>query len=104
MSEEKRVAVGGRSRCGTGADVPATPASVIDDDLLAEGGRQFFAHDTRHRVDAAAGRVRHDQRYRVGVILSSCCAANTNREQASNEPGTHTPKGVSERFPLAADA
>ncbi len=105
MAEQQRIAVRRRLGGGARANVAAAAAAVINDDLLTERSAEFFSNNARHRVDAAAWRVRHDQRDGMsGVILTGCRAAETDREQTSNKPGTHTPKGFSARFPPAADA
>jgi hypothetical protein len=94
MAEQKRITVGGSPGDGAGSDVPATTAPVVHDHLLAKRGRQLLANDSRHRVDPAARRVRHDQRYRSRrVILPACRAAKTDREQQTNQARTHALNG-----------
>ena len=54
------VAVGRRPRRGPRADHAGGAAAVLDDDLLAERRRKPFGGDAADRIDAAAGRERHD--------------------------------------------
>jgi hypothetical protein len=60
-----------RRRLGgvAGADHAAGAAAILDHDLLAERVRKLLPDDAAHRVDAAAGRIGHDQRDRSGRII-----------------------------------
>ena len=51
-----------RGLCGiASADHAAGAAAVLDNDLLAERSGELLTDESAHGVNAAAGRVRHDQ-------------------------------------------
>ncbi len=70
IAPQERVPVGGRARHVLGRDAAVRAGLVVDDDRLAELVGQALADDARHRIVAAAGRGRHDDRdhlARVGI-------------------------------------
>ena len=79
MAEQQRVAVGCRTRDGTRADRSAAAAAVVDGHRLVERVGQFLRHHAGHGVDAAAGRVRHDERDIAGWKFSRVCDGRRHR-------------------------
>ena len=67
--DQKRVAVGLGLRHLARRDGAAGAAAVLDHDGLAEARAHPLGDDARDHVVAAAGRVGHDQRDRVGRIV-----------------------------------
>ena len=55
--EQDRVAVGRRLRDDIGADVAGSAAAVVDDDRLAQRGRERFVQDPRDNIGAATRRI-----------------------------------------------
>ena len=65
------VSVRCRMRHGFGADRSAGPHAVVDDDGLPQPFGESLQHDASRSIDAATGRVRHDETdrpHRVGVL------------------------------------
>ena len=62
VAEQQRVAVWRGARGGAGADGSPAAAAIVDHHGLAEGIGQLLRHHASHGVDAAAGRIGHDQR------------------------------------------
>ena len=62
VAEQQRVAVRRGARDRARADGAPAAAAVVDGHGLAESVGQLLRHHARHGIDAAAGRVRHDQR------------------------------------------
>ena len=65
-AEQQCVAIGLRFSDEIGADDGAAARAILDDDRLAEERRQRLGERARHEVEAATGRLRHDdaQRFR----------------------------------------
>ena len=80
MPEEQRVAVGRALDEGTRADEAGAAGAVVDHDLLAERACKFLRDDARHGVDAAAGRIGHDESDGAGgIILREGVAKDSHR-------------------------
>ena len=79
-AEQHRVAVGLGLRDGVGADHRAAAGTVLHDHRLSEQRRQWLAHRARHHVEAAAGRLRHDQSQRPRWKALCIASANAERE------------------------
>ena len=79
--DEQGVAVGRRARDALAGDVGAAAADVLDDEVLAELGRELRADLPRHLVGRAARRIGHDdgdRPRRIGLRVcdgdaSECC-------------------------------
>ena len=79
MSQQQRVAVRRGLRDDARADGAAGARAVVDDELLLQRIRQFRRHHTRHGIDTAARRIRHDQGHRAGGIIG--CDGHPARDQ-----------------------
>ena len=92
--QERRVAVGRRPRGKLGADVAVRPGAVIDEHALAREFRHLRSDETRHDVEAAAGRVGDDHAYRLGGIA---LGRGNDRliQQGPAQPATTVPFGAS---------
>ena len=92
---QQRVAVGRRLDCDLGAYHAAGSRTVVDDDLLAEGGRQFLRDCARDHVGRSAGGERHHHRDllgRKGLGVSGRSEAETDR----SDSGQGDPADVAE--------
>src|SRR5690242_2709729 len=65
---EDRIAIGRALGDEVGTDVAPGARTIVDDDRLTPGDRQLLADRTRHRVERAPGRKRHDQADRLGRV------------------------------------
>ena len=84
----KAIVIDNRAGGEPGADHAAGAAAIVDDDRLAQRMRQPVGDDARHRVDAAAGRERHDQRDRTGGIA---LRAGAERRQQKRDGARRAP-------------
>ena len=88
--DEQRVAVGRRARDALAGDVGAAAADVLDDEVLAELGRELRRDLARHLVGRPAGRVGHDDGdgpRRIGLRLRGRNAG----ESRDNATARHEP-------------
>ena len=68
-AHEEGITVRGGARNTFGTDVPARPAAVVHQDLLAQLLRELLRKRPRNDIGGAAGRKGHDQPKRViGII------------------------------------
>ena len=79
MAEQQGVAVRRCARDGARADRSAAAAAVVDGHRLAECVGQLLRHHAGHGVDAAAGRIRHDERDSAGWKFSRVCGRHCHR-------------------------
>ena len=84
VAEQQRVAVGRGLGDRAGADGAAGAGPVVDDELLAARSDSFGGDHARHGVDAAARRIRHDQRDGPRRVVGGArhCTAVASRSQA----------------------
>jgi hypothetical protein len=73
MAEQQGVAVRRSARDGACANRSAAAAAVVDGHRLTECVGQLLCHHAGHGIDAAAGRVRHNERDIAGRELSRMC-------------------------------
>jgi transposase InsO family protein len=81
-----RIAVRGCFRDYARAYRSRAATAIVDDELLAEAGRQLAEEDPRKRVGAAARRERHDHSHRLHWIALCMCnagSAHAERDQHS---------------------
>ena len=79
--QHQAVAVGRRARRDLGADIAGRAGLVVDDELLAEAGREPLRHLPRRDIGCAAGDERHDDAHRpVGILR----LGRTRRQQAGH--------------------
>src|SRR5262249_38244367 len=84
MAEEQRIAVGRALDEGASADEAGAAGAVVHHDLLPERACKLLRDDARHGVDAAAGRIGHDESDGAsGIILGEGMAANNHRDRSN---------------------
>jgi hypothetical protein len=62
VSKQQCVAIRRSLRDRSGTDGATGAGPIVDDELCMHGLGQFGGDHARHRVDATAWRIRHDQR------------------------------------------
>ncbi len=89
VPEQQRVAVRRRGLDRAGAERAAGAAAIVDHELLLERRAELVGDDTRHRIDAAAGREWHDDGNGPGRIIRRN-GRSRQHAQCEDEP-TPTP-------------
>ena len=80
-THQQRGAVGLGARRFAGAQRVAGAAPVVDDEALAEPGRELLGQQPRHHVDHAAGDRRHDDLHRAARDRSAPARAGARKRQ-----------------------
>jgi hypothetical protein len=96
VTHHDRVAIGFRL-CATGnAGSPASAGNILDNELLAEGAGEMFAHNAGDDIGGAARGERYDNSDRAGGIVLRGGRCRGHRECG----GKHRNKRFHRFFPL----
>jgi hypothetical protein len=91
VAEKQRVAVGRALDESACADQARAAGAIIHHHLLAQRGRKLVRDDARHGIDAAAGRIRYDQRDGVSWIVFGQGVAAKRHSDRSGGRGPQQP-------------
>ena len=81
--DQNRGAVGRRTRDAVVGDRAAAADHVLDEDGPAERARHLLADEARHRIGAAAGRVRDHERHVLGDRLRPGLRRQCGKQKAN---------------------